>query len=261
MPSGAEGFRRKQEQKAANAAASDYGPRADFFSVKDGQKAIVRFLEQGDQIVYADSHRIPVAGSRYPRDMICLDQDGDGTPCPACQSETDTVRRRSTKGFINVIWREGPVYERNDYGSPKKDANGNAIITGRADGVFLWKCSATVLEMLFTKDAKYKGLMSRDFEVSRTGSTMQNTKYAIDPADVDGGPQPLTVADQMLVEKKYDLAEFTRPLDYAAAVALVYGAATQTAGPQETMDRSQVATAENVFSGGSPVRSSAFSRG
>lgn len=288
MPTGAEGFRRKQEQKATQQAASNFGIKADFFGIEDGQIAVVRFLEQGDQLCYADSHKIPTPGMEFGSDLLCLDQQDDGTVCPGCQSEIDSIRRRSTRGYLNLIWRDvsgdptrypsvqpappappitsglyvsGPVYERNDFGTPKKHGK-KKIITGYASGVFLWKCSNDVFTGLLEKDGKYRGLMSRDFEIKRVGSGPRDTKYMIEPADVDGGPQAMTVADQGLAEKKYDLAELTKPLDYGAAYAVVHGGASaQTAGPQETMSRDAVATADNVFMGAPPARSSAFSRG
>lgn len=260
MPTGIEAFQRKQQAKEQQRNAQGGNAiKADWFSIKGGTYAVVRFLEQGNDLTFADVHRIPV-GRRIPMDFICLDTGDDGTPCPGCQSENNEIRKRSTRGFLNVIWREGPIYERNEYGTPKKDGNGTLIITGRADGVFLWKCSGTVFQELIEKDSKYKGLMSRDFEIKRTGSQMQDTKYSIDPAEVDGGQQPMTIADQALAEKKYNLIELTTPLSFQDfSIAMVGAPATD--GPQPTMDRSQLTTADNVFQGAPPVRASAFTRG
>jgi hypothetical protein len=259
MPTGAEGFRRKQERRAAENAASGGGIKADFFELKDGQTAIVRFLEQGDQLYYADNHKIPHPNAQYGLDLICLDQQEDGTPCPACQSDNPKIRRRSLKGYINMIWRDGPVYERNEYGTPKKDNAGKKIVTGYADGVFLWKCSGEVFEMLLEIDGAYRGLMSRDFAIKRVGAD-KKTKYVITPAVIDGGPAEMTIADVELAKQKYNLAEITKPFDYAAAHAFMYGGVQQD-GPQPTMDRSQLVTAGNVFNGDPPLRSSAFQRG
>jgi hypothetical protein len=261
MPTGIEAFQRKQAAKKQQQAAQGGGGssiKADWFGLKGGTFAVVRFLEQGNDLTFADVHRIPV-GRRWPADFICLDTNDDGTPCPACQSENNDIRRRTTKGFLNLIWREGPVYERNDFGTPKKNGT-DPIITGRADGVFLWKCSGTVYQELVEKDSKYKGLMSRDFEIKRVGTTKDDTKYFIDPADVDGGQQPMTIADQALAEKKYNLIELTTPLSFQDfSIAMVGAPATE--GPQPTMDRSQLTTADNVFQGAPPVRASAFTRG
>lgn len=265
MPTGAEAFKQKQQVKESQRAAQGAGSiKADYFSIAGNTYAVVRFLEQGSELTFADVHRIPVVGKQYPQDFICLDNGDDGTPCPGCQSADDKLRRRVTKGFVNLIWREGPVYERNDYGTPKKDqGSGKPIIVGRADGVFLWKCSGEVFTEILAKDDKYKGISSRDFEIRRTGTTMQDTKYALDPAEVDGGPQPMTIGDQALAEKKYNLAEIITPLSFQDFVLAMHGAATPQpeTGPQPTMDRSAMVNSDNVFNGGQPVRSSAFQRG
>lgn len=262
-PSGIEAFRKKQEQKATQKAQySGDRIKANYFSLKDKQYAIVRFLEQGDDITFTDVHRVPVEGSQYPVDFVCLDATDDGSPCPGCQSSNDEVRKRSTKGYFNVIWREGPVYQLNDKGWIEKDSNKRPIVTGREDGIFLWKCSWTVTELLIEKDGKFKGLMSRDWELKRTGSGMQDTVYYAEPADPDGGPQPMLLPDLTLAEKKYDLKELTAPLSYEE-FATVLNSGSFSDGPQPTMDRSDVApSAGSVFQGDAPpVRSSAFQRG
>lgn len=263
MPTGSEAFLRKQQAREQQRAAQGGAViRADWFGIAANTFAVVRFLEEGNALTFADVHRVPTSNSPYPQDFICLDNNDDGTPCPGCQSGVDKIRRRVLKGFVNLIWREGPVYERNDYGTPKKDPNTKKpIITGRADGVFLWKCSSDVFTELVTKDDKYKGLSSRDFEIRRTGAGMNDTKYTIDPADVDGGPQGMTIADLTLAEKKYNLAEITSGMSYQDFTAALHGAPQQaTDGPQATMDRSSMVTSGEVFSGGQ-VRSSAFQRG
>lgn len=267
MPSGAEAFQRRQAQRQSQRAAQSAGSiSADYFKIDGGTYAIVRFLEQGSDLVFADVHRIPVIGRTMPMDLICLDNNDDGTPCPGCQHEVPKVARRVTKGYMNLIWRDGPVYERNEFGSPKKDSAGKPIIIGRADGVFLWKCSGDVFTDIVAKDSAFKGLSSRDCKITRVGSGMNDTKYSIDPADIDAGPQPMTIADRALAaEKSYNLAEITTPLSYQDFVLAMHGATTgQTGqeGPQPTMDRSSmIPTAESVFSGGAPVQASAFRRG
>lgn len=263
-PSGIEAFRKKQQQKSTQKAkyGGGDGARPNYFGILDKQYAIVRFLEQGDEITFTDAHRVPVEGRRWPLDFVCLDFNDDGTPCPACQSSNDDVRKRSTRGYFNVIWREGPVYKLDDRGWVEKGPDKKPIIAGRADGIFLWKASWTVTEMLIEKDGKFKGLTSRDWEIKRTGSEMQDTVYYAEPADPDGGPQPMLLPDLALAEKKYDLKELTAPLSYEE-FATVLNSGSFSGGPQSTMDRSDVApSAGSVFQGDAPpVRSSAFQRG
>lgn len=280
MPSGVDAFRRKvqrkEEQKAQFESSSPSGGMgADLFSIKANQYAIVRFLEQGEDITFADVHRIPIpkkAGGFWFKDFVCLDTMDDGTPCPACQSGNEDVRKRSTRGFVNLIWREGPVYQKDEKGYQVKAPGGGYVITGRADAVFLWKCSWTVLEMLREKDGKWQGLMSRDAEVKRTGSTMQDTAYFVEPQQIDAGAQPMLVADLALAENKYDVRAMTTPLSYAELAHVITHGAEST-GPQPTMDRGaliqQPPTAQEAFSAGQTPsvqagdfqRASVFQRG
>src|ERR1700744_940691 len=144
MPRGQGAFERKQQEREAQRAAYGFDqPNYDYFAIKGGTYADVRFLEQGDEIVFADVHSIPLpkkAGGVYRRDFICLNLFGDGTACPACQSENPEHQKTTTKGFHNVIWRAGPVYERDANGVPLKDGNVPRL-AGRADGIFLWRSS------------------------------------------------------------------------------------------------------------------------
>jgi hypothetical protein len=178
-----------------------------------------------------------------------------------CQSENKEIMSRSTKGYLNVIWRgtedEGntraPIYKRNDKGSPEKNPRGEKVVTGFEDGVFLWKCSKTVFEQIIDKDKKYKGLMSRDFLVTRQGAGLENTKYFIEPAVIDGGPESMTIADQNIAKNKFDIVSLTTPGSYGEMVNLLSGQQAAQNEPQSNIQ-------EDVFSGGNAMRSSAFQR-
>lgn len=295
MPTADQFQAHQQRVEERRAAASNY-VRADYFSVDDGEMAQVRFLEQGNDLIFAICHRVKVEGQQFPQDQICLDQNEDGTPCPFCQSPSKDTKARSTKGFVNLIWRGNPelqqfneqvrawnnavatgqaqgqpqrefklapVFKRNDQGFLEKDPQGNKILTGFADGVFLWKCSKTVFTMLLEKDSRFKGLMSRDFVVMRKGKTMQDTQYFVEPANPDGGAEPMLVSDMQLAQAKYNLAEITKPRTYEEAMAVLSGAPTGQ-GPQPTFTRTVPApdpAGAGVFNPGAPpMRSSAFTR-
>jgi hypothetical protein len=249
-------------------ALSSFGPRADFFTLNSGQIAVVRFLEQGEELAYAASHRVQYGSSKYPNDVLCLDQQDDGTPCPMCSHEDKEIRSRSTKGFVNVIWRGGapiqqvnqqilaqnqqrmaqqlspyltyslaPVYKRSQQGLPETDPQTKAkIITGYADGVFLWKCSNTVFQELMSKDSTYRGLMSCDFTVRRQGSTMQDTAYFVEPYDVNNVSQPMSATDMALAAAKYDLEPFITP-EPLENIQKILSGNVATSGPQETFMR------------------------
>lgn len=263
-PSGLDAFQKHANVISARRSGGEF-QRVDYFGLKDMESARVRFLEQGENLTWAISHRIKTPGLAWPSDVLCLDQEDDGTPCPACMSDNREVKSRSTKGYLNIIWRgteesdlsRAPIYKRNDKGSPEK-VNGKKVITGYEDSIWLWKCSKRVFEQILTKDKNYKGLMSRDFLISRKGADKDNTTYFIEPAVIDGGPEPLTVADQNLAQGKFDVVSITTPGTFEEMQALLAGAPTGQ-GPQPTFSR-EAPNAEDVFSGGNPVRSSAFSK-
>jgi hypothetical protein len=267
-PSGVEAFMKKQqrkEQQKAQFGGGDGGSAfTNDFRLQAGQYAVVRFLEEGEDLTFADTHRIPLqrkSGGLWYKNFVCLDTEDDGTACPACRGSNQDVAKRITRGFVNLIWREGPVYQRDENKRLVKDNSGNLILVGREDQIALWPCSWTVFETLKEKDSKFKGLMSRDWEVKRVGSSMQDTKYMLDPVDPDAGPQPMTIADLALAEQRYDLAELTKPMEYDALAQVLSRGAT-TDGAQPTMDRSAVLpTAEGTFEDGPSVRASAFTRG
>lgn len=294
MPRGAANFQKHTEAVEQRRAEMN-GPRADYFGLSGGQVAIVRFLEQGDEIAYFSAHRIPVPGRQYPQDVPCLDQNDDGTPCPACQSEHKGIRGRSTKGVFNLIWRGGPAvqqlndeirryneqaaasgqpqyplydlaptYKRNEWGSPEKDQSGQKIITGYADGVFLWKASKTVFQQLVGKDQAYRGLMSRDMTIRRQGTTKDDTVYFIEPANVNTGEQPMTQEDLVLAQGKYDLDAIMKPPTFEEFAKLLSGqpSAMTAGGPQPTFQRMPpTPPGANPFMGGAPVRGPGFGGG
>lgn len=265
-PSGIDAFQRHSEVISARRSSGEF-QRFDYFSLKDGESARVRFLEQGESLTWAISHRIKTPGLTWPQDVLCLDQEDDGTPCPACMSDNREVKSRSTKGYLNIIWRgteetdlsRAPVYKRNDKGSPEKSSNGQKIITGFEDSNWLWKCSKRAFEQVLSKDTAYKGLMSRDFLIMRKGAEKDNTTYFIEPAVVDGGPEPLTVADQNLAQSKLNVVSITTPGTFEEMQALLAGAPTGQSGPQPTFSRGGEINAEDVFNG-TPMRSSAFQK-
>lgn len=271
-PSGSTAFEKHSSTIAARRSSGEY-QRVDYFGLKDGESARVRILEQGEDLTWAISHRIKTPGLQYPQDVLCLDQEDEGTPCPACMSDNREIKSRSTKGYANVLWRgteeseysRAPVYKRNDKGSPEKGPNGQKIVTAFEDSVWLWKCSKTVFEQILSKDKAYKGVMSRDFLISRKGAGLDNTVYFIEPAVVDAGPEPMTVADQNLAQGKFDVVKLTTPGTFEEMQALLAGAPTAS-GPQPTFARGGIVdgntqiSQDDVFSNGVPMRSSAFQR-
>jgi hypothetical protein len=176
-----------------------------FFRIGSGETAVVRFLEEGDNVACGWVHLKKVPGRSFPLQIPCIDQDDEGRrnlgrDCPGCEQELDLKFR----GKINLIHRDAPVTEK----------EGDRWVTvGNEDAVVVWDASFEVLQDLQEKDFDYKGLKSRDFKVKRVGERF-DTKYFISPADPDGGPQPMSDKDRELEDNKFDVVELTVPSDY-----------------------------------------------
>jgi hypothetical protein len=184
-------------------------PGALYFRLKAGEEAIVRFLEQDDDIAWCMMHEIPVEGRQWGKNVPCLDQDKDGTPCPGCERDMD----RRFKGFINLIWFNAPVFKRDNENKIVKDRLNDPVVIAEKPQVAVWNSGIRLFEELDEINANFKGLMSRHFKIKRKGSGL-DTKYVIVPEDIDSGPQPMTDEEQKLAAEKYDLNSFTKPGSY-----------------------------------------------
>jgi hypothetical protein len=207
MPRGFSGVR--QASAEVEARRSGGGPSALWFRLRAGEDTIVRFLEENDDIFWCFMHEVPVEGRSFGRDVVCCDQEKDGTPCPGC--ERDLPRR--FKGFINLIWQNAPVFKRDGDGKLVKDRLGDPVIIGEKSQVAVWGSGIRLFEELDEINANYRGLRSRPFRVKRKGEGL-DTKYHIAPADVDGGAVPLTAEEKELEKNKYDLNLFVKPPSY-----------------------------------------------
>jgi hypothetical protein len=154
-------------------------------------------------------HEVPVEGRQWGRDVPCVDQERDGTPCPGC--EQDLPRR--FKGFINVIWDDAPVFKRDKDGKLVKDSTGDPVVLGHKPQVALWSSGIRLFEELDEINANYKGLTSRRFKVKRKGSGF-DTKYVIVPEDIDSGRQEFSEEEKKLAEGKYDLTPYVKAPTY-----------------------------------------------
>ncbi len=190
-----------------------------FFILYDGDEAIVRFLESGDEIVSAYVHHIMVPGRKMPEKIVCRDQDPEtgapiGEACPGCESRDPEIAKRRLQGAINVIWRDAPVFERDSDNKLVKVGN-KPVVASREDQIAVWTSGVTVFDDLVREDIETPGgLTGRDWKVSRSGSG-RDTEYDIRPAERDGGQKALSKADKELEANKYDLTEYevARPYD------------------------------------------------
>lgn len=202
------------EAKKRGLAESGDRQRILYFRLKDGESAVVRFLEEGNELHWAWVHQLPPTGTnKFGVKIPCRDQGEDGEPigepCPGCERGD----KRTFQGVVNLIWRDAPVFERDESNRLVRDNFNKPVISGKADAVGLWIAGVTVFEDLEDLDSTYHGLASRDFLVKRRGDGL-NTRYTISPADPDGGPQKLTKADTALSGEKYDLTQFVFPPSY-----------------------------------------------
>jgi hypothetical protein len=207
MPRGFGGVR--QASAEVEARRSSGGPSALWFRIDAGEEAIVRFLEQDDDIFWCKMHEVPVDGRNFGRDVACCNQDDDGTPCPGCERDLP----RKFKGFINLIWDNAPVFKKNSEGRLEKDKDNNPIIISRKPQVAVWGSGIRVFEELDEINANFRGLRSRRFKVKRKGEKL-STKYSIQPQNVDSGPQDFSDEEKKLQAGKYDLNLFVKPPTY-----------------------------------------------
>lgn len=207
MPRGFEGVRKASDEIESRRGSG--GPGALYFRLKGGDEAIVRFLEQDEDISWCMMHEVPVENRNWGKNVPCLDQDKDGTPCPGCERDMD----RRFKGFINLIWYDAPVFKRDDQKKIVKDRLGDPVVVSHKPQVAVWNSGIRLFEELDEINTNYKGLMSRPFKVKRKGEGL-DTKYHISPAEPDSGAVPMDADEEKLAADKFDLNQFTQPGTY-----------------------------------------------
>lgn len=198
----------KQASEKIDAYTSDFPNVLWLRLADDGDSAVVRFLEQGDEMYsywYHDFSNVDEANG-WRTAVPCLDQDEKGSPCPGCANNLP----RRFKGLVNIIWRNAPVFTRDDEGKVVKDkVTKEYQIDGHEDQIAVWRGGIQLFsKTLARKDVTYKGLTTREFEITREGRKGDaKTTYSVEPADIDEKPGPLKKADQALADEKYDLDE------------------------------------------------------
>ena len=238
MPRGLAGVRKAAAELEARRAS---GPGAGALWLrlpKSGDEAVVRFLEEGDDVFYAEMHEVPMGGtwpSGKPKtmDIPCLKNDDPSADCPGCNHGNEDVSKTKFKGFINVIWFDAPKFKRDDNNKIVKDKSGNAEVVGEEDQVAIWSSGIRLFEELDEHNATYKGLMSRPFKIKRKGTGL-DTKYVIAPDDADAGPVAMSKTEKKLADDKYDLNPFVKPPDYDEFVKKLSG--DFTGGDSESSD-------------------------
>lgn len=213
-----DGVRKVKEDIERRKNSGGGGGGGSYFNLpKSGDTAVVRFIMDDTPLKWAWCHRVKAEGDSYAKFVVCLDQDENGEPtgdaCPGCEAGGE-VGKRKFRGWIAQIWRDAPVWARDENNNLVKGKDGKYIETGKEDRIAVWNQGIEVFENLRALDGHYHGLMSRDFLVTRKGEGMDTT-YEIFPADPDGGPQPISEADEALIKENMpDLDRFTAKQSY-----------------------------------------------
>lgn len=218
-------------------------------AAKGGHPVVIRFLEQGPDVNTFDRHEYQVPDNRggfYRRQFTCLREVKQ--ECPGCSAGL----KIKVRGVYNVIQRNRAVLRKDKDGRPIKDPSGNYIVDGHQDQVVIFDVPSTTAEELRKKDATYHGLMSRDLQLSESGSSFQ--PWTIEPADIDSGPQPMSQGDQALAAHKHDIDAFMKPPSPAEAQQIVnqYGGnsgAQQNSAPGGAVGPQGNATAAGAANG------------
>lgn len=229
MGQGFSGIRRASEDISARRSGGGDGMPGRLV-LGDKEHTRVRFLESGDDVHWAWMHSMPPKhGKQWGEFTPCRDQDQSGSePCPACASPSKEIAKRSFRGYINVIRRDAPTFLKDGEGNIVKDSAGNWQKSDKSEEQLqYWEGGITVFEELDTIDRTFKGLDSRDFIITRRGTSL-NTRYSIVPADPDAGAVPMSAADQELAGKKRDLKLKTTPLALEEMIRLLGGGSGST---------------------------------
>lgn len=252
MPIGFETLKDQIDREAVE--RESFTPRDySFFKLSPGESAVVRFVShdasdlQNVEVAWAWCHNYRKPGRQYGDYYVSYDQSGrDGENCPLAQAGIP----RSKRGWINLIWRNGPVWEKDANGRVVKDANKKKNQVGTADQLALWSAfNFDVLETLLYLNQKIKGgLGSRDFEISRnTATEPKQVKYHIAPADLDGGPQPLTAEDKALAASPPDLVECVTPKEWDKLAVMVGQPQKNFGGDASTFGNAHKIDPDNPF--------------
>jgi hypothetical protein len=236
---------RVNAEKKAQFVERNYIP----FKVDEDSSEVVRFLAADS----AMCHKVQLPGQKYADWVVSLDQStspGLDSPCPLVQA--GNKYKRSFRGWVTVIWRDAPLIQKDSEGKAIKDNSGNYIVIGKKDQVAVWSTGVLVFESLDELDGTYGGLSSRDFRVKRKGSGL-DTRYTIQPAFPDGGPQPMSEDDQKLAKNLPDLNLLTKPRSAERIRAYIEGDTSALRGgdtqasPEQASARVEEAVAQNPF--------------
>jgi hypothetical protein len=248
--------------RAAAATKKAYGGGGGYddveFKVKDGDTEVIRVIDPASQIdkQWTFVHEMPPTGKmKWGENVPCMGgQSPDSHPgCPACQRGIE----KAIEGYVNVIWRNGPQHATKtlDNGTTVRDWKN---IKGKADCLAVWTMGITRLEEIDSLDSAYKGIMTRDFQVKRKG-TSYDTVYTFAPAMDENGnamATPPSEADIAMAAKKPDLSVRARPGSAEDMERMLMGAAGGSNSTMNTNAEDELAQAFASSSDTSPFAKS-----
>ena len=180
MPKGFKGIREAvreiEERKAAaqEGGGGDYSPSLWFKLPENGSgkktedltsamSAVIRPLEEGDDVAYAAVHPVKVPNQQWDIDIICRDQLNEGEPCPGCEMGL----KRKLKGWINVIWRDAPDFPQDENGKWNTKVDYESL--PKSDKIAIWSSGPIVFGRLDELDEDLDGISNYEFSVMREG--------------------------------------------------------------------------------------------
>lgn len=178
--------------------------------------AVIRPLEEGDDVAYALVHPVTVPDKKYPVDIVCRDQDASGEPCPGCEAGL----KRKLKGWLNVIWRDAPDFPQDENGRYNTKVDYESLST--SDKVAILSSGPRLFGNLDELDDALDGISNYDLRITRKGTGL-STDYDVRKASKGTKASPLSDADKALAEDKPDLTNFIRVPDYDEWVARAQG--------------------------------------
>ena len=171
--------------------------KAGWIKMDDGESVIARVVDVGKDFRDGFVHTVEFKGKRgtFTRDVMCLDQEDDGTPCPGCRDDLE----RRYKFWCRCIEREAEI--ENDSGK----------VTGYEDQVKILSGGKRLAGALNKKHKKHS-LDKRDIEIEREGTGF-DTDYAVEWADEKD--IPLTKDEiKMVDESEIDLERYAYVPDF-----------------------------------------------
>lgn len=122
------------------------GKMSEIRALKDGESLTIRFLEEPDKWFGYNEHWMKDGGP-----IPCIADD-----CTGCDSDEESERRKNPRYLVNVYC-----------------ADENKVIP--------LKMTKTAADIAFRYYEKRGTILDRDYEFSRSGAGMQDTKYLLEP--------------------------------------------------------------------------------